>query len=41
MKLNERIEAIRLRKLGKSYSEIRKKVKVSKGTLSLWLRVPE
>lgn len=38
MKLNEKIKAIRLRKLGKSYSEIRKKVKVSKGTLSLWLR---
>jgi len=26
-----------LRKAGKSYSEIRKKIKVSKGTLSLWL----
>jgi len=38
MKLKEKIKAIRLRKLGKSYSEIRKKVKVSKGTLSLWLR---
>lgn len=38
MKLNEKVEAIRLRKLGKSYSEIRKKVKISKGTLSLWLR---
>lgn len=38
MKLKEKIEAIRLRKLGKSYSEIRKKVKVSKSTLSLWLR---
>jgi len=38
MKLNEKMEAIRLRKLGKSYGEIRKKVKVSKGTLSLWLR---
>jgi len=38
MKLKEKIEAIRLRRLGKSYSEIRKKVKVSKGTLSLWLR---
>jgi len=41
MKLNEKLEAIRLRKLGKSYSEIRKKVKVSKGTLSLWLREVE
>ncbi len=38
MKLDEKIEATRLRKLGESYSEIRKKVKVSKGTLSLWLR---
>lgn len=38
MKLKEKIRAITLRKLGKSYSEIRKKVKVSKGTLSLWLR---
>jgi len=38
MKLKEKIKAIRLRKLGKSYSEIRKQVKVSKGTLSLWLR---
>ena len=26
-----------MRKAGKSYSEIRKKIKVSKGTLSLWL----
>ncbi len=38
MKLNEKIEAIRLRKLGESYSYIYKKVKVSKSTLSLWLR---
>lgn len=38
MKLKEKIRAVNLRKLGKSYSEIRKKVKVSKGTLSLWLR---
>lgn len=38
MKFKEKIKAISLRKLGKSYSEIRKKVKVSKGTLSLWLR---
>jgi len=28
MKLNEKIEAVRLRKLGKSYSEIRKQVEV-------------
>ncbi|MBL7142360.1 MAG: hypothetical protein ISS83_01745 [Candidatus Pacebacteria bacterium] len=38
MKINEKIKAIHLRKLGKSYSEIRKKVKASKGALSLWLR---
>lgn len=38
MKLNEKIEAIRLRKLGKSYSEIRQQINVSKSTLSLWLR---
>lgn len=38
MKLKEKIRAIKLRKLGKSYSEIRKQVKVSKSTLSLWLR---
>ena len=38
MKLKKKIRAINLRKLGKSYSEIRKKIKVSKGTLSLWLR---
>lgn len=38
MKLNEKNKAIHLRKIGKSYSEIRKKVKVSKGTLSIWLR---
>jgi len=37
MKLKQRIKAINLRKAGKSYSEIRKKIKVSKGTLSLWL----
>lgn len=38
MKLKEKLKAICLRKLGKSYSEIRKQLKVSKGTLSLWLR---
>ncbi len=38
MKLKEKIEVIRLRKLGKSYSEIRKQVNVSKSSLSLWLR---
>lgn len=38
MKSEEKIEATRLRKLGESFSEIHKKVKVSKGTLSLWLK---
>ncbi|MDP2864360.1 MAG: hypothetical protein Q8N73_01715 [bacterium] len=38
MKFKEKIKAISLRKLGKSYSEIHKKVRVSKSTLSLWLR---
>jgi len=38
MKFTEKIKAIHLRNLGKSYGEIRKKIKVSKGTLSLWLR---
>lgn len=38
MKFGEKLESIRLRSSGKSYSEILKKVKVSKGTLSLWLR---
>ena len=38
MKLNERLKAIKLRKKGKSYKEIRKKISVSKSTLSIWLR---
>ena len=38
MKLKEKTKAIHLRKLGKSYSEIGKKISVSKSTLSLWLR---
>jgi len=38
MKLEEKFKAIKLREKGKSYKEIRKKIKVSKGTLSLWLR---
>jgi len=38
MKLDEKDKALRLRKQGKSYSEICKKINVSKGTLSLWLR---
>jgi hypothetical protein len=41
MKLAEKIEAISLRKAGKSYSEIREKIKVSKSTLTLWLREVE
>ena len=38
MKYKEKLKAIRLRRNGKSYSEIRKKIKVSKASLSLWLR---
>jgi len=38
MKTAEKEEAIRLRKLGKSYGEIKKKIKVSKSSLTLWLR---
>lgn len=38
MKLKEKIRAIKLRKMGKSYGEILKKTSVSKSTLSLWLR---
>ena len=34
----EKLKAIRLRKSGASYSQIRKEVKVSKSSLSLWLR---
>ena len=34
----ERRKAIELRKQGKSYSQIKKVLKVSKGTLSCWLR---
>lgn len=34
----EKSEAIRMRKEGASYSQIRQKVSVSKSTLSLWLR---
>jgi hypothetical protein len=37
-KIKEKEEAIRLRKLGKSYKEIRSIIPVSKGSLSLWLR---
>ncbi|MFA6572117.1 MAG: hypothetical protein WCT77_12880 [Bacteroidota bacterium] len=38
MKFEEKVQAIRMRELGKSYGEIRKKIKISKSTLSLWLR---
>lgn len=38
MKLEEKIKAIKLRRKGKSYREIREQIPVSKGTLSLWLR---
>lgn len=34
----EKLKAIRLRKRGASYSQIRKEVNVSKSSLSLWLR---
>lgn len=38
MKFQDKIQAIELRKNGLSYSEILKKINVSKSTLSLWLR---
>ena len=38
MKLNEKIKAVTLRKRGMAYNKILKKIKVSKSTLSLWLR---
>lgn len=38
MKLNEKIEAVKLRKEGASYSDIVKKINVPKSTLSTWLR---
>jgi len=38
MKLKEKSIAISLRKKGKSYGEILKKIKVSKSSLNLWLR---
>jgi len=34
----EKINAIKLRKLGKSYNEISKSLKIPKSTLSYWLR---
>lgn len=38
MKIKEKTKAIELRKKGVSYREIKKKLKISKSTLSLWLR---
>jgi len=38
MKLEQKLEAIKLRRKGKSYKEILGRLKVSKSTLSLWLR---
>ena len=37
-KLQKREMALQLRKLGKSYSDIKASIGVSKSTLSLWLR---
>jgi len=37
-KIEEKLKAIELRKQGLSYSEINKTIKVSRSTLSLWLR---
>ena len=38
MKFNDKIAAIGLRKKGKTYSQILKKINVSRSSLSLWLR---
>lgn len=38
MKFKERLEAIKLRKTGRSYKEIKKELGVSRSTLSMWLR---
>ena len=38
MKYTERLLAVKLRKSGLSYKDILKKIKVSKSTLSIWLR---
>lgn len=38
MKLDQKFKAIKLRKKGMTYSEIRNKIPVSKSTLSLWLK---
>jgi len=37
-KISEKLMAIKLRKKGKSYSDILKEIRVSRSTLSLWLR---
>lgn len=37
-KEKEKIEAIKLRKLGRSYNEILKEVSIAKSTLSVWLK---
>jgi len=38
MKFKEKLSAIKLRKKGKSYDEIHQVIKISKSTLSIWLR---
>lgn len=38
MKFEEKVQAVKLRKNGQSYSEISRKLKVSKSTLSGWLK---
>lgn len=38
VKREERARALRLRRQGKSYSQIKKEIGVSKSTLSCWLR---
>jgi hypothetical protein len=38
MKFNEKLKAIKLRKAGHSYKEIKKEISVSRSTLSIWLR---
>ncbi len=38
MKFEEKKQAIYMRRAGRSYGEIRKKIKVSKSTLTAWLR---
>lgn len=38
MKLNEKNLAVKMRRRGASYGDIRAKISVSKGTLSTWLK---